>query len=253
MNFSQYLEVLPEFNSELSDGYHVFPMSDDVAAELADDPEFLVLTKWLDSVGLTLADLRIRKSGRSVTMCNPGIWLVDGEPVLLLGFKDSNPLTAPLPVLIQKVGNLYSIMFDEETLPLQARLNTDNEYTELPVILSYKAAKTLAKPLNAGGKQQDWVKFRDTVEDDSYSDFTVIRVETKNATSKDGKQFTVYLLHTSDKVFSVNEKQYGRVKAMLAYAKFVEKKDTPVIIRVTHVGMWQKGKVFDITLSPAID
>jgi hypothetical protein len=253
MKFSHFLQVLSSFYASSTDGYHNLTIESKLENELQSDPQYVTLLSWLESVGLSISDLRVRKAQGNVTICNPGIWLVEGEPALLMGFDKGNPVTAPLPILVQSKDNLYSMMFGDEALPISARLQTDADSKDLPVMLSVSSAKKLAKPLGTGGggKQSDWVKLRDIVAVDGFKDFRVTHTEEKAIKSKEGQAFNVYLLHTESEVLSVTYKQFTSVDSLLAYAKFSEGSESPVDIRVTHNGYYNGYMTFSVGEVPA--
>jgi hypothetical protein len=246
MKFIDVQKILSSIMTDLGDGYSPLELPEPlVASMIQEDPGFVAMADWLLTSGLTINNLTVMSSNGEVKLTPPGIWLQEGEPVVLFGFKDGTPCVASIDplalVLIDPKKRLYSAIYKEETLPLTLRLNTDSE--DCPQMLTRSKAREVAKELKTGGGSADWLRFRDVVPVDGSITLQVKSCEVKKMTSKAGKPFTVYLMETNNGLFSINEKQFGYIQSLITYNNLSE---TGTQIEVTHNGYYNEYMTFKL-------
>jgi len=215
MLFSQVKLLLSQLMPGMANGFHPLNIPGDVWDSIIDDDaEFCAMLDWLKDQGLDESALTVMVSNDGTKLALPGIWLLDGEPVILFGFKNNTPLCANLTglLLTKTEKNLYTGTLNDVEFPILFRLQSETPNDALPSVLSVAKAKSLAKPLTVGSKEDDWVKFRDILKEGESIVVTVSKTEVKSL-SKDGKNFKVWLGYTDRATFMLSEKQYNIIES----------------------------------------
>jgi hypothetical protein len=251
MLFSQVKLILSQLMPGMASGFHALDLPRDVwDSVINDDAEFRAMLDWLKGHGLDEFALTVMASSDGVKLALPGIWLLDGEPVILFGFKDNAPLCANLTglLLTKTEKNLYTATLGDTEFPILFRLQSDTPNDSLPAVLSISRAKTLAKPLTVGAKADDWVKFREVIGEGESLEVTVKRTEIKQL-SKDGKNYKVWLAYTDHSTFMLSEKQYNYLESVKAYRELTDTADQPLKIKITQDGYFNEHKKYTLTIA----
>lgn len=235
----------------LNNGFHALDLPTDVWDSLIkNDPDFVTMLDWLRGHGLSESALTVMVSADGVKLALPGIWLLDGQPIVLFGFKDNAPLYATLEdlLLTKSDKNLYTVTLGDVEFPILFRLQSETPNDSLPSVLSISKAKTLAKPLTVGSKEDDWVKFRDVIGEGGSLEVTVKNTEMKKLT-KDSKAYKVWLAYTDHSTFMLSEKQYNYLESVKAYRELVGTEDQPLKIKITQDGYFNEHKKYTLTIA----
>lgn len=235
----------------LSNGFHPLNLPTNVWESVMDgDAEFCVMLDWLQGHGLTKSALTVMASEDGVKLALPGIWLLDDQPIILFGFNSSAPMYATLDnlLLTRAEKNLYTATLGDVEFPIPFRLQTDTPNDSLPSVLSVSKAKTLAKSLTVGSREDDWVKFRDVIGQGESLEVTVGNTEVKKL-SKDGKNYKVWLAYTDHSTFMLSEKQYNYLESVKAYRELVGTEDQPLKIKITQDGYFNEHKKYTLTIA----
>jgi len=250
MLFSQVKFLLTQLMPGLTNGFHPLNIPGDVWDSVIDsDAEFCALLDWLKEQGLDESALTVMVSDDCVKLALPGIWLLDGKPVILFGFKDNAPLCATLTglLLTKTEKNLYTATLNDVEFPILFRLQSEAPHESLPSVLSVSKATSLAKTLTVGSKEDDWVKFRDVIREGESIEVTVTKTEVKSL-SKDGKNFKVWLGYTDRATFMLSEKQYNYIESVQAYQELTDTTG-PLKIKITQEGYFNEHKKFTLTIA----
>lgn len=251
MLFSQVKLLLTQLMPGLTNGFHPLNIPGDVWDSIIhDDDDFCAMLEWLQSHNLGESALTVMVSADGVKLALPGIWLLDGEPVILFGFKDNQPLCANLSglLLTKSEKNLYTATLNDTEFPILFRLQSETPNESLPSVLSVSKATSLAKPLTVGSKEDDWIKLRDLIGEGESIEVTVSKTEVKSL-SKDGKNFKVWLGYTDRATFMLSEKQYNYLESVKAYRELVGTEDQPLKIKITQDGYFNEHKKYTLTIA----
>lgn len=250
MKFTQVSQLLTQLMPNLSPGYHPLALPDNIHDALVNDENLTGMLRWMMCNGISITDLYVIASDEGVKLALPGIWLLGDEPVLLFGFKEGTPLTCPLSglLLTKTRKNLYTATLDDVEFPVLFRLHSTTPEEDLPSVLSVSKAKSLAKVLTVGKKEDDWVKFRDVIGEGESLVVTVEGCEVKSL-SKAGKNYKVWLAYTDHSTFMLSEKQYNYLESVHTYRELTETPDQPLKIRVTQDGYYNEHKMYKLTLA----
>jgi hypothetical protein len=251
MLFSQVKLILSQLMPGMTNGFHPLNLPANIwESVIHEDAEFCAMLGWLGDQGLSESALTVMVSADGVKLALPGIWLLDGEPVILFGFKDNTPLTANLTglLLTKAEKNLYTATLGDTEFPILFRLQSDTPNDSLPAVLSISRAKTIAKNLTVGSKADDWVKFREVIGEGESLEVTVKNTEIKQL-SKDGKNYKVWLAYTDHSTFMLSEKQFNYLESVKAYRELTGTTDQPLKIKITQDGFFNEHKKYTLTIA----
>jgi hypothetical protein len=249
MLFSQVKLLLSQLMSGLANGYHALDLPDDVWNSIVEkDSDFAAMLVWLRGHGLDKSALTVIVSDEGVKLAVPGIWIYNDQPVILFGFQNNAPLYTRLDgLLLTKADkNMYTVTMGDIEFPILFRLQSETPNDSLPAVLSIAKAKSLAKPLTVGSKEDDWVKFRDVIGEGESLEVTVKSTEIKKLT-KDGKNYQVWLAYTDHSTFMLSEKQYNYLESVKAYRELTGTEDQPLKIKITQEGFFNEHKKYTLT------
>jgi hypothetical protein len=249
MKFTQAIQMLDSLCPDTPQGFSPLNFPEKVWEALEEDDQYLALKLWLEESGLTPKDLTVVRGEKGVKLAPPGIWLHNGQPVILFGFDGGKPKTAPLDglVLSQQKGNIYSIVRGSDNHPLPVRMHLADGKEDYPTfVLNPDALVPHLKTLPTGGDaSEDWLKFRDVIGEGEEQTYLVKNFEAKKITKSDGSNFRVWLLETDKGTFSVNERQYAKVEGYQSYWDLMGYEGY-LKIRVTQDGYWNGHKVYKV-------
>jgi hypothetical protein len=257
MLFSQVHDLLPELMPALSDGFHPLNLPPAVLESVIhSDPAFAHMLGWMAGCGLGVSDLTVIVKGGSVKIAPPGIWGVDGTPIILFGFKGGEARTAAVDGLtfVKGKGKLYSVSSEELGFPVQFRLQSLSDADDLPLLLGpATVGKWATAPVGKWttevpefGGSEEWLRFRDIIPTDGSLVLTVSGFELRRVEKKDGTSFTVHLLFTDQGTFQATYRQYAKVEGYDSY-RVLMGAEGPFRIKVTQDGLYSGHKVFTIS------
>lgn len=248
MNFKQVMTVLDTLMPNTKPGFSPLDLPPVVLSELESDPQWVNMLGWFTENGLDNPLSVIKSESGGVSVSNPGIWSLGGQPVILFGFDKKGPIVIPFStingvVVAGSKQGLYTVTHNGEEFPIQFRLHMDGE-DEFPTVLSQPKAAN-AKVLNTGGGGGDWTKLRDVIEWGESGIFEVLGMEVKSLT-KNGKKFNVYLIKTDSHTLSVNAKQYSTVESLRALWE-LRGNDGELVVEFTQDGEYEGHKMFRVS------
>lgn len=247
------------------DGFHGLKLSHGVHDALLAYASYRALNDCLASVGGVSA-LSVQVSDGKVRLAMPGLWAINNVPKVLLGFNTDGPITLDLGeyvgglTLFQEDKNTYIASYDGVTLPIGIRVHFDGEPYNTPRMIQFDTKGLILKELPGGGATDskpnvDWEKLRDLVID-GRREFEVLAHEARQINSKEGKSFTVYLIHTNTqgtrRTLSVTPSQYNKIVGLYCYKGLLSPGGTEPItakVLVTEGEPYNGHKTFKFTLA----
>lgn len=249
MNFKQVVSALEELMPNIEPGFSPLELPPEVMEALETDTAWVDLNSWFRGNGVENPLSVIKKESGEVALSKPGLWLLEGEPVILFGFDKKGPVMIPFSaiegvVVATAKKGLYAVTHKGTEFPIQFRLSFQDEDQELPTVLTADNIRDLARTLNVGGGGDDWIKLRDVIEWGAAMTTTVKGLETKSL-SKNGKKFKVYLVHTPDRVLSVTAKIYQTIE-LIQSLHDLRSTEGDLSVEFVQDGDYEGHKVFKV-------